>query len=187
MPIINIIQIRYHESPIFVIGISIIDKTYLYIETSPILHAVKRQNAISIHARDICQAVSNQDGYRENRYVPNITKSSKNGEFAYFGGCAVLHSHDDGIKSKHFPRYWPFVRGNHRWPLNSPHKGQWRRALMFSLWTIVRLMIWDAIALIMTSPQCHQHIDKICRFYASRSNIKWHLKIIWQTKMLLRI
>ena len=34
---------------------------------------------------------------------------------------------------KHFPRYWPFVRGIHRWPVNSPHKGQWRGALMFSL------------------------------------------------------
>ena len=33
----------------------------------------------------------------------------------------------------HFPRYWPFVRGMHRWPVNSPHKGQWRGALMFSL------------------------------------------------------
>ena len=32
-----------------------------------------------------------------------------------------------------FPRYWPFVRGIHRSPVNSPHKGQWRRALMFSL------------------------------------------------------
>ena len=32
-----------------------------------------------------------------------------------------------------FPRYWPFVRGSHRWPVNSPHKGQWRGALMFSL------------------------------------------------------
>ena len=41
--------------------------------------------------------------------------------------------HDDVIKSKHFPRYWPFVRGIHRWPVNSPHKGQWRGALMFSL------------------------------------------------------
>ena len=36
-------------------------------------------------------------------------------------------------KWKHFPRYWPFVRGIHRSPMNSPHKGQWRRALMFSL------------------------------------------------------
>ena len=41
--------------------------------------------------------------------------------------------HDDVIKWKHFPRYWPFVRGIHRSSVNSPHKGQWRRALMFSL------------------------------------------------------
>ena len=34
--------------------------------------------------------------------------------------------HDDVIKWKHFPRHWPFVRGIHRWPMNSPHKGQWR-------------------------------------------------------------
>ena len=32
-----------------------------------------------------------------------------------------------------FPRYWPFVLGIHRSPVNSPHKGQWRGALMFSL------------------------------------------------------
>ena len=41
--------------------------------------------------------------------------------------------HDDVIKWKHFPRYWSFVRGIHQWPVNSPHKGQWRGALMFSL------------------------------------------------------
>ena len=34
--------------------------------------------------------------------------------------------HDDVIKWKHFPRYWPFVRGIHWSPVNSPHKGQWR-------------------------------------------------------------
>ena len=33
----------------------------------------------------------------------------------------------------HFPRYWPFVRGIHRSPVNSPQRGQWRGALMFSL------------------------------------------------------
>ena len=32
-----------------------------------------------------------------------------------------------------FPCYWPFVRGIHRSPVNSPHKGQWSGALMFSL------------------------------------------------------
>ena len=41
--------------------------------------------------------------------------------------------YDDVIKWNHRPRYWPFVRGIHRSPVNSPHKGQWRGALMFSL------------------------------------------------------
>ena len=31
------------------------------------------------------------------------------------------------------PRYWPFVWGIHRAPVNSPHTGQWRGALVFSL------------------------------------------------------
>ena len=57
-------------------------------------------------------------------------------------------NHDDVINWKHFARYWPFVRGIHRSPVNSPHKGQWRGALMFTLicarindWG-VRLVIW---------------------------------------------
>ena len=37
------------------------------------------------------------------------------------------------IKWKHFPRYWPFVWGIHRSPVNSPHKDQRRGALVFSL------------------------------------------------------
>ena len=37
------------------------------------------------------------------------------------------------MKWKHFPRYWLFVRGIHRSPVNSPHKGRWRGALIFSL------------------------------------------------------
>ena len=46
---------------------------------------------------------------------------------------AKLTIHDDVIKWKHFPRNWPFVREIHRSPVNFPHKGQWRGALMFSL------------------------------------------------------
>ena len=41
--------------------------------------------------------------------------------------------HDDVVKWKHFPRYWSFVLGIHRSSMNSPHKWQWRGALMFSL------------------------------------------------------
>ena len=41
--------------------------------------------------------------------------------------------HNDVIKWKHFLRHWPLVRGIHWSPVNSPHKGQWHGALMFSL------------------------------------------------------
>ena len=49
-----------------------------------------------------------------------------------------LSLHDDAIKWKHFPRCRPFVRGIHWSPMISPHKDQWRGALMLSLicaWT----------------------------------------------------
>ena len=72
--------------------------------------------------------------------------------------------HDDAIDWKHFPRYWPFVQAIHCSLVNSPHKGQWCEALIFSLicvwingWVkIVRLVIWDAIMSIMTSLLCLQ-------------------------------
>ena len=54
-------------------------------------------------------------------------------EYWWVGLGGGLAHHDDVIKWKHFPRYWPFVRGIHRSPVNSPHKGQWCGALMFSL------------------------------------------------------
>ena len=43
----------------------------------------------------------------------------------------TILSHDDVIKWKHFLCYWPFVRGNHRWLVDSSHNGHWGRALMF--------------------------------------------------------
>ena len=45
----------------------------------------------------------------------------------------LIEWHDDVIKWKYFPRNWPFVRGIHRSPVNSPHKSQWHGVLMFSL------------------------------------------------------
>ena len=52
-------------------------------------------------------------------------------DWHYFWFPSMIH--DDVIKWKHFPRNWPFVRGIHRSPVNSLHKGQWRGALVFSL------------------------------------------------------
>ena len=42
-------------------------------------------------------------------------------------------AYDDVIKWKHFPSYWPYVRGIHRSSVNSPHNGQEHGALMYSL------------------------------------------------------
>ena len=80
--------------------------------------------------------------------IANFSKVKKNSKYI---SCMIrlqaspqcqhemkMFSHDDVIKWKQFPRYWPFVRGIHRSPTNSPHKGQWRGALMSSLicaWT----------------------------------------------------
>ena len=47
----------------------------------------------------------------------------------------------DVIKWKHFPRYWLFVPGIHRPSVNSPPKGQWRGALVFSL-ICARINAW---------------------------------------------
>ena len=56
-------------------------------------------------------------------------------------GLAVrLRQHDDVIKWKHFPRYWPFVRGIHRSPVNSPHKGPVTRS--FDVFFDLRLNKW---------------------------------------------
>ena len=54
---------------------------------------------------------------------------------------------DDIIKCKHFPCYWPFVRGIHRSLVNSLHKGQWHGDLMFPLicaWTNGWVNNWNA-------------------------------------------
>ena len=45
----------------------------------------------------------------------------------------ALSIHNDVIKWKLFPRYWSYVSGIHRPLVNSPHNGQWRGVLMFTL------------------------------------------------------
>ena len=73
----------------------------------------------------------------------SVVTNCQKGKYVHGTMCVIIDElphrnvetglHDDVIKWKHFPRYWPFVRGIHRSPVNSPHKGQWRGALMFSL------------------------------------------------------
>ena len=50
-------------------------------------------------------------------------------QFLLFIICPITQYHDDVIKWKHFPRYWPFLRGIHRSPvtgrLNTRLSKQW--------------------------------------------------------------
>ena len=67
--------------------------------------------------------------------------------------------HHDVIKLKHFPLYWPFVRRNHQSPVNSPHKGQWRGALVCYLicaWIIGWVNNREAI-------DCETPLRSLCR------------------------
>ena len=67
------------------------------------------------------------------RNVRQLTTLPKDTPISINCNLLILGCHDDVIKWKHFPRYWPFVWGIHWSPVNSPHKGQWCGALMFSL------------------------------------------------------
>ena len=85
-----------------------------------------------------------------------------------------LTCHDDVMKWEHLPRYWPFVWGIHRSPVNSPHKGQWREALMFSLicaWTNSWAINGDTGDLRRHHAHndvivmCSAHIAEVCHFH----------------------
>ena len=76
-----------------------------------------------MQGRHICLSWD-QRAPRWRQLAPSIYSTSQ------FYHCIL---HDDVIKWKLFPRYWPSVREIRRSPVNSPHKGQWRRALIFSL------------------------------------------------------
>ena len=74
--------------------------------------------------------------------------------------------HDDIFTWKHFPHYWPFVWGIHQSPVNSPPPPPhthtkasdaelwcflWSAPEQMVEWTTEMMVIWDTIALIMTS------------------------------------
>ena len=85
-----------------------------------------------LHCRKSCNCLNNAKQWGPRAYCLYIlfTLNLKNQVTQL---TTEMVDHDDVIKWQHFPRHWPFVRAIHRPPVNSPHKGQWRGALMFSL------------------------------------------------------
>ena len=107
------------------------------------------------------------------------------GAIVWLPRCQWSISHDDVIKWKHFPRYWPFVRGIHRSPVNSPHKGQWRGALMFSLiFAWINGWVNNREAGDLRRHRAHYDVtvmgtDKIGRFGTSTKNSTNHIHSSW--------
>ena len=89
-----------------------------------------------------------------------------------------LSLHDDVVKWKHFPRYRPFVRGIHLSPVNSPHKGQWRRALTFSL-ICVWINGWVNNREASHLRRNQAHYDVIVMVNYSLGGLKYIMLIIW--------
>ena len=72
-------------------------------------------------------------GVTRSQWAINREGKSSHGINKLVSNWQFRRKHDDVIKWKHFPRYWPFARGIPRSTVNSPHEGHWRGALMFSL------------------------------------------------------
>ena len=67
--------------------------------------------------------------------------------------------HDDVIKWKHFLHFCPFVRGIHRWSVNSPHKGPVPRSFVWCLvlaWT--NGWVNNRIAVSVTRPRAYYDV-----------------------------
>ena len=85
-----------------------------------------------------------------------------------------FNNHDDVIKWKYFPRNWPFVRGIHRSPVNSPHKGQWRGALMFCLICVwINDWVNNREAGDLTRYRAHVDVIVMKVFHGISSSSKW--------------
>ena len=84
------------------------------------------------------------------------------------------------IKWKPFPHYWPFVWGIHWWPVNSPHKGQWRGALMFLI--RARINGWINNGEAGDLRRRHVHYDVIVMLNAPFCNRKVYIFVTkWHT------
>ena len=91
--------------------------------------------------------------------------------------------HDDVIKWKHFPHYWPFVWGIHQSLVNSLYKGQWRRSLMFSLiCTLNKWLSKQSCGWWFETPSCSLwHHHNVSRNYVSLLISSWMLPLsfVW--------
>ena len=89
-----------------------------------------------------------------------------------------------------FLRYCPFVRGIHRSQLNSPHKGQWGGALMFSLiYAWINVWVNNREAGDLRRHRAHYDVILMLTNCVLHSNIFWRytnkqLHEVWSSLIL---
>ena len=96
----------------------------------------------------------------------------------------VLNSgvtHVDVINWKHFPRYWPFVRGIHRSPGNSPHKGQWRRALIFFYLGLNKRLSKQSWLCDLRRHRANYDVTVMCKIIFVMGNFPYSVTFIWMS------
>ena len=98
--------------------------------------------------------------------------------------------HEDVIKWKHFPRYWPFVREIHQSPVNSLPKGEWREALVFSFICLNKRLNKQSRGWWFETPSrplwrhCNDK-DGSCESNMSHGHVPLQFLIYWRHKLVI--
>ena len=124
----------------FIVAINIIDKTATLNDSGIIFHPFEIND--TDHISPLCEKdpdlyfynsidfhLSKCNYYKESSFAPivsNLVNLSQPLSLCHLNIRSIKKSlsHDDIIKWKHFPHYWPFVWAIHRSAVKSPHKGQ---------------------------------------------------------------
>ena len=78
--------------------------------------------------------------------------------------------HDDVIKWNTIPRHWPFVLETHRLPVNSPHKCQWRGALMFFICARINSCINNCEAVDLRRHRAHYDVNVMHKYLSEQKS-----------------
>ena len=103
---------------------------------------ISSRNVVGVsffHVCSLCPMFSSRYWFRLGRTQESLKKTVV---MVTTVSSLAVPQHDDVIKWKHCPCYWPFVWGEFTGPRWFPHKSQWRGALMFSL-ICVRINSWE--------------------------------------------
>ena len=89
---------------------------------------------------------------------------------------AITRDHDCNMASKYIPYYWPFMKINHQWQLDSPHRGPLTHGITRPQWVNTvpvkspwRILVKSMITMMMSSNGNVFHVTgHLCREFSSQ-------------------